>query len=620
LTGHTNSVPFVAFRPDGLMLASGSWDASMRLWEVATGKQLARLVALDEKDWAVVDPDGRFDASPRGMEFMHWVVGLEPIALDQLKQRYYEPGLLPKLLGFNKEPLRDVRAFTSVALVPEVETLGLVDESGKLRIRLKNRGGGIGRVQVFVNGKELLADARGPKFDPAVQEATLTIDLRGGPSIMRGKENKISIVAWNQEGYLRSRDNGNLGWKPPGKADDRDPELYAIVVGTAKYAAENLQLNFAAKDAEDMARAFELAGKRLFGADHVHLSLFSTSGNPRVLPPTKANVKRAFEQAQTGGPNDVLLVYLAGHGTTQKDLYVYLTQDSTGRDLYDPAILEQTTITSDELAEWIKKVPARHQVLILDTCGAGAVATKLLEKRDVPSDQIRALDTLKDRTGFHVLMGAAADAVSYEASQYGQGLLTYTLLQGMRGAALKDDTEVDVSKLFRYAEDHVPEMARNIGGIQKPQVIEPRVGQSFPVGRLLAQDKKDIPLALVKPLLLRPVALNPKDVGDTLHLQDALRKRLREENYVSTRGGEPRQPAAVFVDEEEFPGAFQPKALYTVEGKQVHLTLVLWRDGQKEATLQEDGSTDNLPGFVEKIAQDIIQTVRRAQPPPPSPS
>ena len=45
-------------------------------------------------------------------------------------------------------------------------------------------------------------------------------------------------------------------------------------------------------------------------------------------------------------------------------------------------------------------------------------------KRDVPGDQIPALDRLKDRTGFHILMDSAADAVGYEASQHGEGLLT----------------------------------------------------------------------------------------------------------------------------------------------------------------------------------------------------
>lgn len=44
---------------------------------------------------------------------------------------------------------------------------------------------------------------------------------------------------------------------------------------------------------------------------------------------------------------------------------------------------------------------------------------------------------MKDRTGTHVITGCAADAVSYEASRFGQGLLTYSLLEGMKGASLR---------------------------------------------------------------------------------------------------------------------------------------------------------------------------------------
>jgi hypothetical protein len=54
-----------------------------------------------------------------------------------------------------------------------------------------------------------------------------------------------------------------------------------------------------------------------------------------------------------------------------------------------------------------------------------------VEKRDVPPDQRRAVEFLKDTTGTLILMGSAADRVSYEASKYGQGLLTYALLDGM---------------------------------------------------------------------------------------------------------------------------------------------------------------------------------------------
>jgi WD40 repeat protein len=38
LTGHTHWVISVAFSPDGKTLASGSWDPAIKLFDVATGK------------------------------------------------------------------------------------------------------------------------------------------------------------------------------------------------------------------------------------------------------------------------------------------------------------------------------------------------------------------------------------------------------------------------------------------------------------------------------------------------------------------------------------------------------------------------------------------------------
>jgi WD40 domain-containing protein len=40
-TGHTNTVYSVAFSPDGKMLASGSRDGTVRLWDVATHRQIS---------------------------------------------------------------------------------------------------------------------------------------------------------------------------------------------------------------------------------------------------------------------------------------------------------------------------------------------------------------------------------------------------------------------------------------------------------------------------------------------------------------------------------------------------------------------------------------------------
>ncbi|MGH9704907.1 MAG: caspase family protein, partial [Candidatus Acidiferrales bacterium] len=584
------------------------WDGSTHLWDVATRTEIAKLVALDQQDWAVVDPIGRFDASPGGMDLVHWVVGNEPIAAHQLEERYFDPGLLAKLLGFGEEKPRDVSKFDRVELFPGVQFEGPVDATGKLRLKLVNRGGGIGKVQVFVNDKELVADARGSKLNPNVSEASITVNLASAP-VSHGRPNTIRVVAWNEEGYLASPGD-SISWTPSGAPDTRAPEFYAIISGISNYTSPSIQrLMLPDSDAEEMAHALQLGANRMFGVQHVHITVLSTSHHAGVLAPTKENLKKAFEEAQHSKVSDVFVVYLAGHGVAVDDLYAYPTVEAPSLTFADHNVLAAASVTSEELVDWIKKVPARHQVMILDTCAAGAAAEKLT-KRGMSGDQVRAIERLKDRTGFYVLMGSAADAASYEASQYGHGFLTYALLQGMKGAALKEGGFVDVDTLFQYAEDDVPVLARDIGAIQKPLIAAPQAN-SFEVGRLLEADKAAIHLASIRPMLERPVLLNVDEGGDTLQLVAMLRRRLRDGNY-SPRGEDGDDSgSAIFVDKEDVSGAILPSGTYTVQGKQVTVKIGLWRDGKKLGTLSVSGTTDNLRELVDHMAAEISEAAQK---------
>jgi len=233
-----------------------------------------------------------------------------------------------------------------------------------------------------------------------------------------------------------------------------------------------------------------------------------------------------------------------------------------------------------------------------------------MEQRSAPADQIRALDRLKDSTGVHVLMGSAADRISYEASQFEQGLLTHALLRGMKGAALREDQYVDVTLLLNYAVAEVPRLAADIGGIQRPLIAAPKLAQmeSFDIGKLSSEDRAAISLTNPKPLLLRPKLLNGKTASDDLQLELKLRARLREASFARARGAGHSSPV-VFVESDELPGAIRPSGLYFIENGKLRAMLVLQRDADKEE-LQVEGERSDLPGFVDKMMQSITQAAQ----------
>ncbi|MFM6513044.1 MAG: protein kinase, partial [Microcystis panniformis] len=74
LTGHSGVVLSVAYSPDGRYLASGSQDKTIKIWEVATGKELRTLTSGVES--VVYSPDGRYLASGSGDKTIKiWRVG-----------------------------------------------------------------------------------------------------------------------------------------------------------------------------------------------------------------------------------------------------------------------------------------------------------------------------------------------------------------------------------------------------------------------------------------------------------------------------------------------------------------------------------------------------------------
>jgi hypothetical protein len=209
---------------------------------------------------------------------------------------------------------------------------------------------------------------------------------------------------------------------------------------------------------------------------------------------------------------------------------------------------------------------------------------------------------MQDRTGMFILSGSASDKVSFEASEYGQGLLTYALLQGMLGVATRrtaDGDFVDVMSLFQYARDEVPRLAASIMGVQTPTLGFPADASSFDIG--IIKDQQQIPIGQKKPVLIRTTLLNEETLTDELQLMQQLENTFSRENERGARAD------YIFIDANEYPQAYALRGLYTLSDGQIRFSKIrLFKGGHTSFPLDIPVNSDP-----ERIVREIERAVKK---------
>lgn len=601
------------------------YDGSITFWDLAKGEELASLYGIDSTNWVVVSPSGLFDATPGVMDHLYFVIGTEVIELEQLKERYFEPGLLQKLLGYSTERLRPIENLGQVPLYPRIKE-GTKMEKNRLHVELEERNGGIGPVSIFINGKEITADA-----NPATggkRPAVFELDLKPYSRLLLkdpSKKNVLTIRAYNEEGWLKSaaydlefsydvvNSRGIAGYDTPEEIRlVHAPKLYAVCIGTSEYTGDKLDLRYADQDARSMATAIDASGAALFSTrgDSVEVHCLTTDPEKKVGAAidwqyaNKKNIETVFESiASKAKAEDILVVYLSGHGVTygnaEKAQFYYLTHGISSEDLSDTHTRETYTLSGQEITKLINNVPALKQVLMIDACNSGQIVTSLTEgRKNLNSGQIRALDRMKDRTGMFVISGSAANKVSYEASQYGQGLLTFSLLQGMKLVSARHaDDHLDVMSLFQHARNQVPSLAKGIGGIQRPVLAFPNNASSFDIG--IVNDGVKIPVANEKPVFIRNVFLESKAYDDVIGLGNAV------SNYFQSVSSKGAQAEYIFVDVNQFDNAYSLKGIYTLTGNNVNVKGALFKGKKNMGTFDLSGSKNDIDTLVDDLVWEV---------------
>ncbi len=98
------------------------------LFDRRTERELCTLIAIDETDWVVTTPEGRFDTNEdlTDINVLHWRVAedpLTPFPLEVLMRGYYEPNLLTRILRCNESNScdREFKPLPSIADINRVQ-------------------------------------------------------------------------------------------------------------------------------------------------------------------------------------------------------------------------------------------------------------------------------------------------------------------------------------------------------------------------------------------------------------------------------------------------------------------------------------------------------------------
>jgi hypothetical protein len=469
------------------------------------GKEASRKVAdlrFDHDGYAIILPNGMYAGSP-GCERM--LNGSAPSRVEAavlapwrnrpaevLKALNGDPAQVTLLEQVTQRWLRrsgfdDGLAEPTVAALPVATVVrrpALWESSSDLILPIEVQIGDepLREITVRTNGA-LAAKISGVALESAQSGSTTTVSAK--IKLARGR-NWIEVVALDSKG----RSGGTDRFRVILNHSVVESKRYVVALGVSKYAREELNLDYAAKDATEMAEL---------------LSGLVPSSEALLLTDAGADSKTINQIASflaDSTENDEVILFCAGHGVLDADLdYVFAAHD------FDPANPGKTGIRLDDLVSVVANAPARNRLILLDTCQAGLVGeaeeTILAQTGGSPIPGVRSIPLSGIASaevrpaiagaarfveelyslpglirGVNIIGASGGAQYAYEMEQLNNGVFTAAVIEALRPkmADANKDGRVTVSELRDYLFRRVPDLT---GNAQRPSVVAFERDQDF---------------------------------------------------------------------------------------------------------------------------------------------
>ncbi|HEX3970856.1 MAG TPA: caspase family protein [Stellaceae bacterium] len=503
------------------MLVAALGDGTFR-WYAVHGTALTPIadlfVAADDRRWVIWTPEGFFDhADIGGKELVGYQLNHgrgdapEFVGFDQLYRAFYAPdvvlarlqgqaasaqqrlgaigdvrsflqaGKLPALqwvsycLNANCTPLdpgKTIRLPPAIAAQAQAAFVNALLPAGTaavtLRIRIADRGSGIGPSDLFINGRnagrlsaeETAASLHAVPGSPA-KEAERAVKLDPGVNTI-----ELRVYDKAERSYAVSDQATLFAPAPP----PPKPRLFVLAAGINKYIDPAPRLDLAVTDAKSFVAAVRQGAAPLYREVDTY-ELYDEQASV-------AGIGKALDDiASKAEATDVLLVYLAGHGEQVDKDYYFITQDFRMPAADDDAAIDDAVkkqgLSGEALVTHLGKIGTKNGFLFLDTCHAGAI------KLDTGAARIN------QESGRYILVASQSIQEALDSFDGKNGVFAYAVLEGLKGKARPSATgPVDDIDLGFYVSNRVEELAKQKDHDQSSSFkISAEDARRFPIGQ-----------------------------------------------------------------------------------------------------------------------------------------
>lgn len=436
---------------------------NQRILLVPAWEPLQTLFVDERGEWARWAPQGYYEASVNGDELFGWLINrgnsVTPnfYRADQFRNELERPGVMRRLLAvgnlkaaLEQDPVPAVKLEAKTAddvltqqihktpvvtIVEPIDAQPVKTDKVKVVARIDYPDAGMSeqsKGQAYVNG------VPGNVVDDRRVGPQRTVEWLVPISDVYNKL-RVVVEAADPRRRVGFSDVHFEKQQPPG-VKHRKPHLnlFSLAVGDFKHVPT---LQYPVADANAVTKSLKERSGKLYEPgltvrlEDQQISKKSVAGA----------IDRLLRELSDARPDDLLVVFLAGHGLAIDNQYYFITFDAKEESV------KEICIRWDELRR-LSALPCR-KLFLLDTCHSGNVLPI-----NIDGDQhLKAMVRPLKQDEILVLSATDVGQLAVEFEALGHGIFTQCLLEALDGkAAAADRGQVNLRELVDYVEKEVP--------------------------------------------------------------------------------------------------------------------------------------------------------------------